>query len=207
MKRLFLVAVVLSPLAVQAQPTAPPVANATAKVAPIPVVPGKSVGKVWLGAPRGTVRHILGKPSTIKARGDNLTVDEWLGPEVKDSWNNISQRRFAVVYRHERAVQIEFNSPSYRTSQGISTNSSLGEFRKFFRPRLRAYLYTEGGGGFRYYAYDDRRRGLAFAFGGQDSYDARVLPEILVVHRRGAAMIVNPGGEPGQTSDEIPVQK
>lgn len=211
MKALFLVVAALSPMAACARSIAPPAASKSARkvaaiaVAPIPIVPGKSAGKIWLGAPRETVRRILGKPDATSVRGNSISVDQWLGAEVKDADGNVSQRRFAVIYRGDRAAQIELNSPRYSTAQGISMHSSLAQFRKFFRPSPRAYLYSEGG--FRYYAYDDTRRGLAFAFGAQDSYDARVLPEILVIHRRGVRMIVNPGGEPITANDEISIRK
>jgi len=174
------------------------------------IVPGKSVGKVWLGATRLAVRLILGAPKASHVRTGGIAVDEWLGPPVteKDSWAGASQRRLAVLFVKNRAVQIELNSPNFATKDGITSRNSLGQFRQYYRPRLKTYLYQdEGGGGYRGYIYDDVKRGLAFTFGAQDSYDAKVLPETLRVHRPGVFAIPDPGGQPRHYNDEIPVTR
>lgn len=193
--------------------------------APLVVVPGKSAGKVWLGATRATVHRLLGKPGQTSVRKliggprggvrylpgtqsmTSVLVDEWLGPVPKDGWSGEGQRRFAVIFHLNRAVQLEWNAPQYRTAGGISVSSSLAQFRRFFRPVLSSYLFAEDGGGFRWYVYDDVKRGLAFTFGGQDNYDARIQPETLRIHRPGYAVIPDPGGKPIKANDEIPVSK
>lgn len=171
--------------------------------------PGKGVGKVWLGASRHTVRQILGIPKASEVRKDGVIVDEWLGPSVKsDAGWSVARKRLAVLFRHDRAVQIELNSASYVTADGVSINSSLATFRKYYRPRLRSYLYLDdGGGGYRGYVYDDPKRGLAFTFGAQDNYDATIRPETLRVHHPGIAALPDPGGKPTVTHDEIPARK
>ena len=182
---------------------------------PLRVVPGKSAGKIWLGAKRETVRRILGKPSVVTKFTSDMVCDAWYGDVAKDDMtarkraasNLPAILRFAVIYENNRAVQIEFNTPHFRTDKGISTRSSLAQFRKSYRPFLRSFLYAdpEGGGGSRAYIYDDVRRGIAFTFGGQDRYDARVLPERLRIHRRGVRAIPDPGGVRKNYRDEVPV--
>ena len=183
--------------------------NTIAKPMTFPVVPGKSAGKVWLGASRETVRKILGKPTQSYGSANGVTIEQWLGKERKNAeTGDTFWPRYAVLFKANRAIQIEWNAPHFQTADGVSSEANLAVFRHFFRPHLRAYLYADPeGGGHRGYVYDDVRRGIAFAFGAQDNYDARVLPEKLLIHRPGVRAIPEAGGVRKNYRDEIPVQE
>jgi hypothetical protein len=74
---------------------------------------------------------------------------------------------------------------------------------------LRSYLFRDedGGGGSRYYTHDDVQRGLTFTIGAQDLYDARALPQELIVHRRGVGVITDARAKRIYSNDEQPVGK
>lgn len=183
--------------------------KAVAKPTSFPVVPGKSAGKIWLGASRETVRRIMGKPSQSYASAGGVTIEQWLGKPAKNAESgNTFYPRYAVLFKANRAIQIEWNSPDFETAHGVSTETNLAVFREFYRPYLRSFLFADPeGGGHRGYVYDDVRRGIAFTFGAQDRYDARVLPEKLLIHRPGVRAIPEEGGKRIKTNDEIPVQE
>lgn len=160
------------------------------------VVPGHSVGKIWLGAPRTAVIKAMGKPSEIARLRNGLMQDSWLGP--KPPSDNQERRIVHVLYRRNRAIQIELNSPSFVTANGVSMRTSLGELHRKFknlRPSVRSYAER---GYVRYY-YDDVQRGITFQAGGNDlswnlKEDPRRTPESIIVHRRGYRVIPEAGG-------------
>jgi hypothetical protein len=175
-----------------------------------PAVPGVSVGKVRLGDTRANVIKKLGKPSKSTQWRSGPFQDTWLGPKPpNDKYGSpVSERIFLhVIYRNSKVVQVEFNSPKFVTPAGISMRSSLAQFRaKYKNPRVRAYTYDDpGGGGYVGYYYDDVKSGIAFTFGVQDNFDARITPEALRIHLRGIPVLPNPGGKPTKANDEIPV--
>lgn len=179
------------------------------------VVPGESVGRVKLGMTRAQVRKQLGVPSRTVRWKSGETQDTWLGASKKSDGTKIEEfeRRFLnVISRRDRAIQIEFNSPTFRTRDGISINSTLAQFRaRYPRPRAQSLLYADPeGGGYIGYYYDSVRRGLAFQFGAQDSFDSRVKPDSLRVHAAGRRVLPDPGGQKSETSpaqDELPLGK
>ncbi|MDF2441408.1 MAG: hypothetical protein JWN98_2392 [Abditibacteriota bacterium] len=171
-----------------------------------PVVPGVSVGRVKLGDTQAVVRQKMGRPTTSGRHSNGVMQDSWLGPEV--AAHSADHRFFRVLYKNGRVTQIEFNSPQFVTSRGISSQSMLQQFRaRYPRSRRRSYLlsYEGGGGGHIEHYFDHRRSGLCFEFGTQDDYDARVRPTSLRVHRRNTPVIVSPGAKPTQADDEKPI--
>lgn len=174
------------------------------------VVPGHSVGRIRLGATRATVLSILGQPSKSAKWRSGPTQDTWLGPvppNNKYGFADSPQTFVNVIYRNNRVVQIEFNSPKFRTSSGISTRSNLAQFRsRFGKPRVRAYGYEfpDGGSAIIYY-YDAARTGITFSVGVQDNFDATTKPNELRVHSPGVPVLPDPGGRPAEPKDEVPV--
>ncbi|MDQ3812588.1 MAG: hypothetical protein M3347_01400 [Armatimonadota bacterium] len=168
------------------------------------VVPGRSVGKVRLGMTRTTVHQKLGKPGKTARWRSGLVQDSWLASPVKE----FDERTFVhVLYKKNKAIQIEFNSPRFVTTTGISMRSSLAQFRaKHKKPRVRAYVYADpDGSGYVGYYYDDVKRGLTFELGTQDYFDARATPHSLRVHLPGRPVLPDPGGKPTPARDEIAV--
>lgn len=162
------------------------------------VVPGKSVGKVALGATRAQVRKLLGKPTETAAR--QFPRDTWLGPKLPvDKYGaTVGERIFlTVVYQNGKAAQIEFNDPRYKTKKGLSVESTVATFRKKHAPLRKTVLaYTEGGGGFVDYYLDSVKAGIAFEVGTQDIFSEMYLPHSIRIHRAGRRVIVDPGGTP-----------
>jgi hypothetical protein len=173
-------------------------------------VPGRSVGQVQLGVERVTVIKRIGRPSTSVKWRTGQNQDTWLGPKPpNDQYGSpVSERSFMhVIYRNNKVVQIEFNSPKFKTPSGISMRSSLAQFRaKHKNLRIRAFGYDDpNGGGYIGYYYDDVKQGIAFTFGVQDNFDARATPNSLRVHLPGAPVLPDPGGETMKADLEIPV--
>ncbi len=160
------------------------------------VVPGRSVGRIWLGAPRAAVIKAMGKPSETARLSNGLRQDSWLGPKIPGDYHG--RRAVHVLYRRNRAVQIEFNSPAFVTANGVSMRTSLAELHRKFknlRPSIRSYAER---GYVRYY-YDDVQRGIAFQRGGNDllwnlKENPWGTPESIIVHRRGYRVIPEAGG-------------
>jgi hypothetical protein len=174
------------------------------------VVPGQRVGKVRLGDSRAVVLRLLGKPAKTARWKSGPTQDSWFGPKPsvdKDGMEAFQRIELNVIYSGGKVVQIEFNSPAFKTPQGISIGNTLQQFRRAYagvKPYTFMYL-DEGGGGYRGHYYDARAKGIAFSFGAQDYYDARIKPELLRVHRAGYPVLADPGGQPTRPEDEIPI--
>jgi hypothetical protein len=173
------------------------------------VVPGRRVGKIRLGATRDAVWKRIGKPTRTTRRSGGLVEDRWEYPKTRSTSDLPAY--IIALFRANKAVQIEFDSPKYATANGFSVRNSLAQFRaKYTNIKTKAYLYTyfENGeplGGHRGYYYDAVRSGIAFEFGAQDVYDARIRPASLRIHPPGKPVIADPDGKPIKASDEVPV--
>lgn len=170
----------------------------------ISVVPGKKVGQVELGASRQTIITNLGQPSSTKTNNaTGLRTDKYLGSQPA----NEPRRFLNIIYNQEsKAIQIEYNSPDFATSNGISTHSTLTQFRsKHPNPIVSLFAYEEeGGGGFGLQIYDDARAGIAWVIGTQDNIvPDEFLPESLRVHFVNCAVLPDPGGEAAEPFKEV----
>ncbi|BCM93833.1 hypothetical protein IAD21_05724 [Abditibacteriota bacterium] len=173
------------------------------------VVPGERVGAVRLGATIAQVHQLLGQPTKSAKWKSGETQDSFLGtkPPVDEYGVEKSPRRnLTVIYRAGKVVQIEFNSPAFRTSKGISVTSSLRDFRRTYGP-LKPYAYGMDldEGGYVAYYYDSAANGIASSFGTQDYFDATIKPEEVRIHKRGTKVLPDPGGKPQAAKDEVPV--
>ncbi|RYX81280.1 hypothetical protein EON83_24850 [bacterium] len=174
------------------------------------VVPGERVGAVKLGATLAQVRALLGSPTKTTKWKSGETQDSFMGtkPPVDEYGSEKYPRRnLVVIYRAGKVVQIEFNSPAFRTSKGISLKSSLQDFRRAYgSPKAQALaMLDEGGGGYVAYYYDSVANGIAFSFGTQDYFDATITPVELRIHKRGAKVLPDPGGKPQKAGEEVPI--
>ena len=108
------------------------------------VVPGRSVGRVRLGMHRREVTQLLGAPA--EATGGLLEYHARRGGS-----------RLSVHLAGGRVTQIDFTSPSFRTSEGIGTGTYAGRahaarFRKWMlRWRFANVRYTLRAGGLTFY--------------------------------------------------------
>ena len=173
------------------------------------IKPGRSVGRINLGAGRKVVWQVMGKPSKTVRRTDGFIEDRWIVPNPRDKSDYPPS--ISVIFRKDKALQIEFGAPQFATSSGFSMRNSLAQFREK-RPSLqvKAYGYTfyEGGepaGGHVSYYYDDVQGGIAFEVSVQDYFDARTTPSSLRIHLPGQPVLIDPGGKPIKAVDEVPV--
>jgi len=165
------------------------------------VIPGKSIGKIKLGAARQTVHKILGKPSHAERRRDGLT---------EDNWRDRGTIYFTeVIYQADRVVQVKVNSPHFFTLDGISTRSNLARIRQVFKGLGRTRNYEEPDA--IVYFRDDVRRGIAFLF---DTFDETLSsrPFEIIVHAANRPVLLRshwlkPKLKPQQTegADSLPV--
>lgn len=116
------------------------------------IVPGKSVGKLFLGQDMQEIGTILGKPED----GDAAMGKAW------GIWKDIaifsSYKDTSMTSKDVK--QIVVSGTGYRTSQGITTGSSL-EAIKLVYPKLKqAAVYTKGKDTL--WIYDAVEDGIAF---------------------------------------------
>ena len=173
------------------------------------VVPGERVGAVRLGATISQVHHLLGRPSKTSQWKSGETQDSFLGAKPAldaDKQEKSPRRNLTVIYRKNRVVQIEFNSPAFRTSRGISVASSLSDFRRAYGPaKAKAFGMDLDEGGYVAYYFDNSKRGIAFSFGTQDYFDATIKPEDIRIYKRGTKVLPDPGGKSQAANDEKPI--
>lgn len=148
------------------------------------VMPGHSLGPVWLGAPHAKVRQLWARPYLVQRDG----------PYSIESWRvNQGERDYykSAVFRRGRVVQLETDSPRFSTPHGVSTRSNLGYIRKVFgQMRVISFGMNDPDPDVAEHAvhfYDSRRRGIAFALnmGARPDVSAGARTQALIVHRKG----------------------
>ncbi len=148
------------------------------------VMPGRSVGRVFLGMARADVQKILGKPTqkfTVPHGSSVYTEDVWLNGHMLN-----------VFCERGTVVQIEFDSSHFTTLDGLSTETGLRQICRTDRSltvssydmRYEAdYIgYTVG------FYFDDVSRGIAFFYetnGGITAAYRQGWPATILVHRPG----------------------
>lgn len=168
--------------------------SVSVKAGEFAVMPGHSLGRVWLGAPHATVRKIWGRPYLIQRDG-SYTVEFWrVDKKSKEHFKS-------AVFRHGRAVQLETSDPRFTTPHGVSVNSNLGYIRKVFG-KMRVISFGRDNpdpeiAGHAANYYDSTKRGVAFELnmGYRADLSARAVPHTLFVHRRGYKFINVQGDE------------
>ena len=177
---------------------------------PITVVPGQKVGKVFIGARRESVINLIGEPQfTNTSDLTGLRLDSYFGSEPP----NEPQRSLRITYSPEvedeagsiteaKVIQIEFNSPAFATSDGISTKSSVEQFRARF-PNAALSLIKRQGEDFSFHQtdifYDDTQAGITFQVVQTHEFDHDII--FIMVHPRHMAVLPHPGGEAGFPPD------
>ena len=157
------------------------------------IVPGHSVGRVWIGAKRNTVHEVLGKPGETRQRHDGLTEESWLS-------NNSPTKSKAsdflkILYKGSRVIQIEATSPRF-SAWGLSRRSNPHIIRKRFRQMwISVYAYPVEGKWLTRYYYDNARRGITFTVPVRNAKEVATQFESVIVHRRGHKVIPEAGGQ------------
>ncbi len=149
-------------------------------------VPGRAVGHVFLGMERADVWKILGRPS------HTATVPHGMSLYGEDYWNG-EHGTLTVVSERDKVIQIEFDSPNFTTTDGLSTNSTLAQIRRR-HPSMTVRSYVLLFFGVNYgtredgYYIDDVRRGIAFTTETQEAIQPiwmNYTPDTIIIHRAG----------------------
>lgn len=130
--------------------------GAAASAGHLTIVPGRSLGKTYLGESRALVRERLGHPSYQTNDGANgLQSDTW--------FNRVTGIYYTeVCYHAGRVVQITTNNGKFRTPDGFSASSTLPEVRRRF-PFLRHHTYHDPAHPSRAFTqYYDQKTGISF---------------------------------------------
>jgi len=110
-----------------------------------------------------------------------------------------------VYFRHDRAVQIEASSAKFKTVQGLSTSSGAKGFQRRFSQYNSIqppHFHDPDSGGCpaskHFVTYEDAKAaGIAWRYGGWGNLSPDPDPdrlEMVIVHRRGQPVIVDPDG-------------
>jgi hypothetical protein len=139
---------------------------------------GRRIGKIELSMTRQQVHQKLGKPGGSYKMGRGLVGEYWSSPT--GTGNDVR-----IVYRGGKVIQIKVTSPSFKTPEGLTTESGLAEVRQSYQnlKKTRHFVHGSGGGLIEY--YDDVRRGITFEFTAPDSETPDFKPYAIVVHLPG----------------------
>ena len=156
------------------------------------VVPGRSVGRVFLGMQQSDVRKILQSPRLSRSLpASALPAPHRPGRYTVDQWES-GTHLLTILYRNAQVVQIEVDSPQFTAPGGVSVDAPLATVRRRF-PKMRVdqYIATVQGeedSGERFFCADDVRRGIAFTqYPDTATYDdlPSLTPDTLIVHLPG----------------------
>lgn len=191
-----------SPPAAQAQaPRARPGAPG-APVAPgdWEIVPGRRIGKVFLDADTAAVRAALGRPTETRRRPGGLVEERWVSKR-----KDVPEPPYvAVLLKSGRVVQVEVNSPRFKTRSGTSTDSSFREIRRTYANlKVTEYHFEDYIGLY----YDDVAAGVAFFVGAQEQIYPQFQPQAILIHLPGARVLPAPGGKSVPVEDDLTLMK
>ena len=166
------------------------------------VLPGKGIGRIFLGMRQSDVRQSLGNPQGTyyphlgtksglpRAWQGSYLQDEWLSPQGK--------YQLDVTYRRGRVVEIATTNPAYALADGTSVKTTCAVLRRRF-PQMTIHNYDLAAPGnppdesTSYYA-DSALRGIGFEFGVPDNTSfvdtvATSKADALLVHAPGTPIL------------------
>ncbi len=144
------------------------------------IKPGRSIGKIELGASRRAVHDALGKPGGSYRMSGGLSGEYWSANTGND---------VRIIYRAGKVVQIKITSQSFSTPEGLTTASSLADVRRSYRRLRKTLHFVRGsGGGFIEY-YDAVREGISFEFVALSSDTDNFKPYAIIIHQPGRRVI------------------
>lgn len=184
------------------------------------IVPGQRIGSVRLGLSRQAVHQVLHAPKMVRRLPGGIIEESWLShltfaEHQSYRVNGLYWKTFFVnvYFRREKVAQVEVNSPHFHTLNGLSTNSSTAAFKKHYRPyhssdhqtgplKGRPLVYgtlDQSGGypGYKHYVTieDAIQKGIAWRYGAWGDLAPEPDPdlqEVIIVHRRGQPVILEP---------------
>ena len=160
------------------------------------VVPGRSVGRVFLGMQRSDVQKILQLPRRSRSLpASALPAPHRPGRYTVDQWES-GTHLLTILYRNAQVVQVEIDSPQFAAPGGVSVDTPFAIIRRRF-PRMRVdqYIGTVQGqekSGEVFVCADDVQRGIAFTqYPDTATYVdlPRLKPDRLIVHLPGQRVL------------------
>lgn len=168
---------------------------APARAADPVTLPGRGVGRIFLGMQRDDVIRSLGNPYATfyprvgKSSGLPRSAQ---GAYVEDEWMSANGRyELQVVYRRGRVAQIRTDNPQFAAADNLSVQSPMADARRHF-PGMTAHAYLIGEDDAVTYYADSVKDGIAFEFATQD--DIALADDIAVT--KPLALIVHEAGSP-----------
>ena len=160
------------------------------------VVPGRSVGRVFLGMPRSDVWKILQPPGRRRTVPTSAFPAPHLsGRYAVDKWESGTHSP-TILYRNEKVVQVEVDSPQFAAPGGVSVDTPFATLRRRF-PRMRVDEYVatfegEKDSGEEFICADAVQRGIAFTqYPDTATYVdlPRLKPDRVIVHLPGQRVL------------------
>ena len=154
------------------------------------IEPGNRIGKIRLGMTRKAVHAKLGQPDGIYRLAIGVTGDYWSSSRGGDSLH--------ISYSAGKVFQIEATSNSFSTPEGLTTQSSLDEVRKFYGNLRRTSYFRDNTNGTVVNYYEATGRGITFTFVNLDS---TTTPDnfklyAIIVHAPGRRAVTMDEGDP-----------
>jgi hypothetical protein len=157
---------------------------------------GTRIGRVFIGDTRSAVGRRLGKPTRTLNLGQSLVSQIWRSKRVGDTgtYNTVE-----VVYRNGIVSQIEATSLVFKTPSGLSLTSPRASWeRSYGTPSVSTYSF-ETGKYLRKRYLDWKSKGVALELveegGDTEASPTSWVYQTLIVHRKGAPVLVDVGGQ------------
>ncbi len=182
-KRVFVSSLMIAALALI------PTAQAATKPNKVPdnllIVPGKRIGRIFIGDTRGAVRHRLGALARTFKLGANLKSELW----------RAGKYTLEVVYRNGTVTQIETTNPTFQTAQKVGRSNQIADWEDVLDLASKVSFYRYANKPRQEY-WDWIRDGLTLETEGSEidnNHAMRILT--VIVHRSNASVIPDIGGK------------
>jgi hypothetical protein len=174
------------------------------------IVPGQQIGDAVLAATRQQMHEALGNPNESVHLDSGVVREDWLGKDIApksyvESGLYFKHDFLTIYFRDDHAIQIEVSSATFKTPEALCTTSGAEKFRARYFNYTRIYpphFSNPDPGGCpapkHYVVYEDAvATGVAWRFGAWGGLAPEPDPsrlEIVIVHRRGEPVFVDPDG-------------
>lgn len=149
------------------------------------IVPGKRIGRVFIGDTPGAVRRRLGKPSRTFKLAAGASSELW----------RAGKYTLEVVYKRGKVVQIETTNPAFMVPEGLGSNDSIRSWADLMGENDEQASYQYPNKPWQHY-YDWEGDGLALETTPDKTGRLHVLT--VIVHPEDTPVITDQGGTPGR---------
>jgi hypothetical protein len=168
------------------------------------IVPGKSIGRVKIGDTLAIVHNVLGKPNKTFNRSGGYMEESYLSKSSEMRNGEAVNDEIKVIYSKGKVVQIGTSYPKFKTSDGYSVFSNVGQISKL--NGLYVYDYSYDATESHTYYLDYQSRGISFEFEGyQDVLTWLSRPSAIIVHGQGTRVLPDVGGDLYADSTKISI--